>query len=443
MAGMERQRRRAANVWTGLLDRLAARWGFALGARRAPGAESVEAIVGDVPTTPEAPAARSEAASQVPPAQVHSFQRPVLVLNPRSGSAQAVREQLLEAAGRYGIQLDEAATPAGLVALARQAVADGADVLGVAGGDGSLAAVAAVAIEAELPFVCVPAGTRNHFAGDLGLDRADPAAAIEAFVAGPERRVDVATVGERLFLNNASIGIYAALVHEPSYRDDWLGAVSGVLESMLERDVLPVQVSFRDGSGNQWDQVLVLFVSNNPYPLTGLGGRPRLDAGMLEVSALRRTEGQELGRALEDLFYSRYQAGHGWARWTTTSLEVDAPSGRLEVGIDGEPAVFDTPVEFKIHAGALRVLLPPSRPASGQPSRSRSPAPRRRALAIASTLEGRVEQVTGLVRLGRLLGRVGEREFGPERDERGRPLAPRRPQRPHEPGAGPRPGERP
>jgi diacylglycerol kinase family enzyme len=443
MAGMEPQRRRAASVWIGLYDRLVARWRSRLGARRALGAEPVEAIVHDVPTTPAAPAARSEVASQVLRAQVHSFHRPVLVLNPRSGSAQVVRQQLLEAAGRYGIQLDEATTPAGLVALARQAVADGADVLGVAGGDGSLGAVAAVAIEAELPFVCVPAGTRNHFAGDLGLDRADPAAAIEAFVAGPERRVDVATVGERLFLNNASIGIYAALVHEPSYRDDWLAAVGGVLESMLERDVLPVQVSFRDGSGNQWDQVLVLFVSNNPYPLTGLGGRPRLDAGMLEVSALRRTEGQELGRALENLFYSRYQAGHGWARWTTTSLEVDAPSGRLEVGIDGEPAVFDTPVEFKIHAGALRVLLPPSRPASGQPSRSRSPAPRRRALAIAPTLEGRVEQVAGLVRLGRLLGRVGEREFGPERDELGRPLAPRRPQRPDEPGAGPRPGERP
>jgi diacylglycerol kinase family enzyme len=442
-AGMEPQRRRAANVWTGLFDRLVARWRFALGARRALGAEPVEAIVGDVPTTPEALAAHSEAASRLAPAQVHGFHRPVLVLNPRSGSAQAVREQLLEAAGRYGIQLDEAATPAGLVALARRAVADGADVLGVAGGDGSLAAVAAVAIESELPFVCVPAGTRNHFARDLGLDRVDPAAAIEAFVAGPERRVDVATVGERLFLNNASIGIYAALVHEPSYRDDWVEAVSGVLESMLERDALPVQVSFRDSSGNQWDQVLVLFVSNNAYPLTGLGDRPRLDAGMLEVSALRRTQGQELGRALEDLFYSRYQAGHGWARWTTTSLEVDAPSGRLEIGIDGEPAVFDTPVEFKIHAGALRVLLPPPRPASGQPARSKSPAPRRRVLAIASTFEGRVKQVAGLVRLGRLLGRVGEREFGPALDDRGRPLDPRHQDRPDEPGAGPRPDERP
>jgi diacylglycerol kinase family enzyme len=291
--------------------------------------------------------------------------------------------------------------------VARAAVADGADVLGVAGGDGSLAAVATVVIEAGLPFVCVPAGTRNHFARDLGLDRADPAAAIEAFVAGPERRVDVATVGERLFLNNASIGVYAALVHEPSYRDDRLGAVDGVLERMLERDVLPVRASFRDGSGNAWDQVLVLFVSNNAYPLSSLGGRPRLDAGLLEVSALRRTEGQELGHALENLFGGRYQAGEGWARWTTTSLEVDSPSGTLEVGIDGEPVVLDTPIEFGIHAGALRVLLPPPRPASGRPATPTSPAPRRRALDQA--------QAARLVRLWRLLGRVGEREFGPKR----------------------------
>jgi diacylglycerol kinase family enzyme len=441
MTGMEPQRR-AAPGWAGWFDRLVARWRFAPAVRRALGTKPVDAI-GDVPTTPEVAAARGEVAVQVPAAQVHGFHRPVLVLNPRSGSAQAVHAQLLEAAGRYGVQLREAATPAGLVALAREAVAEGADALGVAGGDGSLAAVAAVAIEAELPFVCVPAGTRNHFARDLGLDRADPAAAVEAFVAGPERRVDVATVGERLFLNNASIGVYAALVHEPSYRDDQLGAISSVLESMLQRDALPVQVSFRDGSGNHWHQVLVLFVSNNAYPLTGLGGRPRLDAGMLEVSALRRTEGQELGRALENLVYSRYQAGHGWARWATTRLEVDAPGGRLEVGIDGEPAVVDTPIEFRIHAGALRVLLPPSRPVSGQPSGSKSPPPRRRVLAIASTPEGRIQQLAGLVRLGRLLGRVGERRFGPERDEHGRAVAPRRQHRRNRPGTGPGPGERP
>jgi diacylglycerol kinase family enzyme len=402
---------------------------FVPAARQVLGAEPVEAV--GVEVTPEVAAARSEVAALVPVAQVHRFQRPVLVLNPRSGSVQAVREQLLETAGHYGVAVREAATPAELVTLARQAVADGADVLGVAGGDGSLAAVATVAIEAELPFVCVPAGTRNHFARDLGLDRADPAAAIEAFVAGPERHVDVATVGERLFLNNASIGVYAALVHEPSYRDDRLAAIGGMLESMLERDALPVHVSFRDGAGTAWDEGLVLFVSNNAYPLTDFGGRSRLDAGMLEVSALRRTQGQELGRALENLWDGRSQAGEGWAHWTTTSFEVDSPTGRLEVGIDGEPVVLDTPIEFKIHAGALRVLVPP--PTSGRPPVPNPVAPRRRALGIASTPEGRIEQVATLVRLGRLLGRVGEREFGPGPAQQGKPMPPRQ-RRPGGPG---------
>jgi diacylglycerol kinase family enzyme len=404
-------------------------------ARRTLGAEPADAAGGAL-ATPEVAAARGQVAAQVPAEQVRGFHRPVLVLNPLSGSVGALRGQLLEAAGRLGVEVREAATPAGLVALAREAVSDGADVLGVAGGDGSLAAVATVAIEAELPFVCVPAGTRNHFARDLGLDRADPAAAIEAFVAGPERRVDVARVGERLFLNNASVGVYAALVHEPGYRDDRLGALGGVLEGVLERDALPVRASFRDGSSNAWDQVLVLFVSNNAYPLSGFGGRPRLDAGMLEVSALRRTEGQELGRALENLANGGYGAGQGWARWTATSFEVQAPSGRLEVGIDGEAVVVGTPIQFSIHAGALRVLLPPARPAAGRPPKPKPPARRRRALGIASTPEGRVEQVAALLRLGRLLGRVGEREFGPVRDEPGRPAAPPRQRRPNGPGPG-------
>jgi diacylglycerol kinase family enzyme len=341
------------------------------------------------------PAARREVAAHVPAAQVRGFRRPVLVLNPRSGSVQVIRDRLLDAAGRHGVQVREAATPAELVGQARAAVADGADALGVAGGDGSLAAVAAVAIGAGLPFVCVPAGTRNHFARDLGLDRADPPAAVEAFVAGPERRVDVATVGGRLFLNNASVGVYAALVHEPGYRDDPLGAVDAVLEAMLERHVLPVRASFRDGAGNAWDQVLVLFVSNNAYPLAGLGGRPRLDAGTLEVAALRRGEQEPV-----------------WAHWTTTSLEVDAPGGTLEVGVDGEPVILDTPVEFKIHAGALRVLLPPPRPAAGRPAASASPAPRRR-LALDRA------QAQRLLRLWRLLDRIGHREFGPGRDRPG------------------------
>jgi len=405
--------------------------------RRVFGAQPADVLVGGVPLTPEVAAARRELASEVPEAHVHGFTKPVLVLNPRSGSVQAVRDELLEAAARYGVEVREVAAPDQLVACARDAISSGADALGVAGGDGSLAVVAALAIEAELPFVCVPAGTRNHFARDLGLDPADPAAAIEAFVAGPERRVDVATAGDRLFLNNASVGLYAALVHDPSYRHNWMEATRGVLEGMLERDALPVHVSFRDGSGKVWDHVLVLFVSNNAYPLSALGGRPRLDTGMLEVSALLRTEGQELGHALENLVIGRYDAGEGWARWITRSFEVDAPGGRLEMGVDGEAVVLDTPVRFRSRPGALRVLMPPVRPRSERPATAKASAPRRRVLSIAPTPEGRREQVAALMRLGRLLGQVGERQFGPERDEYGRPIASRKHRRPDRSGGWP------
>jgi hypothetical protein len=179
-----------------------------------------------------------------------------------------------------------------------------------------------VAIEAELPFVCVPADTRNHFAGDLGWDRADPAAAIEAFVAGPERRVDVATVGERLFLNNASIGINAALVHEPSYRDDWLGAVSGVLEDMLERDVLPVQVSFRDGSGNHWDQVLILFVFAAGHRGAAAVGR-RGDAGHAAMPQDQRERAVQQALTLGEVGANQGEAG------SEHRVQIHTPAPRL------------------------------------------------------------------------------------------------------------------
>jgi diacylglycerol kinase family enzyme len=106
-----------------------------------------------------------------------------------------------------------------MAALAQAAVASGADALGIAGGDGSLAIVPAAAAGYGLPFVCVPAGTRNHFALDVGVDRHDVVGALDAFTDGIESRVDVAEVNGRLFLNNVSLGIYGDAVRTPGYRD--------------------------------------------------------------------------------------------------------------------------------------------------------------------------------------------------------------------------------
>jgi diacylglycerol kinase family enzyme len=253
-----------------------------------------------------------------------------LVINPRSGRRDDV-EELREAAEALGVEthlLQQGEDPA---ELARKAP-DGP--LGIAGGDGSLARVAEVALERDVPFVVVPSGTFNHFARDVGLDRDDPAGALQAF-SGRETRIDVARVNDRLFLNNVSLGLYALLVHEQEDADRFprLRAIGMLLRSPRG---LGVTVDGRPAHAR------VLVVSNNAYKLDvfALGERDRLDDGSLQLSI-----------------------AHGWLprTWeqqTGAEFVVDARSGRLDAAVDGEPETLETPLEFKIRPGALRLLLP-------------------------------------------------------------------------------------
>jgi diacylglycerol kinase family enzyme len=284
---------------------------------------------------------------------------PWLLVNPRSGDGKAGRVGLVAAARGMGVGvhvLEAGDDPAG---LARAAVAGGADAVGVAGGDGSMGLVAAVAVEADVPFVCVPSGTRNHFAGDLGLDREDPLAALEAF-AGTERRVDVGVVGERVFVNNVSLGAYADLVADPRYRAGKLATAHAVLPASLRGERELLRVDLRDADGREHLDVLVLLVACNAYALHGV--RERMDGGLLQVSALRARTGAALaGLATRTLARGgRAPTGTGWAQWTTTALRVQAPLPQLPAGIDGEAATLPAPLEFRVLPRALRVLLPPS-----------------------------------------------------------------------------------
>jgi diacylglycerol kinase family enzyme len=284
---------------------------------------------------------------------------PWLVVNPRSGDGKAGRVGLVEAAKARGLRVHVLERGEDIVALAREAVTAGADAIGVAGGDGSLGLVARVAVEADVPFVCVPSGTRNHFAGDLGLDRGDPVAALDAFD-GPERRIDVGMVGERMFLNNVSLGAYADIVADPRYRAAKLATAHAVLPASLRGERERLQVDLRDAEGRQHRDVLVLLVASNRYELNGV--RERLDGGVLQVSALRARTGAALaGLATRALVGGgRVPRAHGWAQWTTTSLQISAPLAELPAGIDGEAVTLATPLEFRVLPGALRVLVPPA-----------------------------------------------------------------------------------
>ena len=159
--------------------------------------------------------------------------RPVLFYNPRVRGREGGPSRCPSEARSRGIEPIELAPGADLEVLVREAVADGADALAMAGGDGSQAIVAAVAAEHGLPYACVPAGTRNHFALDLGVDRDDVVGALDAFVDGGERVVDLADVNGRVFVNNVSLGLYAEAVQREGYRDAKLRTIMDTVPDAL------------------------------------------------------------------------------------------------------------------------------------------------------------------------------------------------------------------
>ncbi len=251
-----------------------------------------------------------------------------------------------------------------LPALVRAAVANGADALGMAGGDGSLAVVAAEAAAHGLPFVCIPAGTRNHFALDLGVDRRDVLGALEAFTDGVERRIDVADVNGRMFLNNVSLGIYGDAVRRPAYRDAKVRTLLETVEGVLGPSAHAPGLRLVDDAGREQTDLVVVLVSNNPYALDqplARGTRPALDTGRLGIViiGLPPHTPHPLGRS-----------------WSAPRLQVTAPT-RVPAGIDGEAADLGPPVEFTIRPAALRVRIS-SRHRGASPSARFPPARRQR-----------------------------------------------------------------
>ena len=268
-----------------------------------------------------------------------------LLINPRSGNGDPAPAELVVAAKARGIQthlLEEGDDPA------ERARASGAAILGIAGGDGSLGQIAAVALETDAAFVCIPFGTRNHFARDVGLDRDDPLGALAAFDDDAvERKVDVGKVGDRIFLNNISLGVYAGLVHRREHhrrRDETFARMRAIVQTARHRHRLRLRV---DGEESI---VRVALIGSNCYDidLFTLGERKCLDAGELQL----RTAAGWLPRQ--------------WDERVAASFTIELDGAHVRTAIDGEPVLLDSPLELATLPRALRVLLPGTLSSNGE-----------------------------------------------------------------------------
>jgi diacylglycerol kinase family enzyme len=245
--------------------------------------------------------------------------------------------------------------------LATEAAERGAETLGMAGGDGSLSAVAAVALEQDLPFVPVPFGTRNHFARDVGFDRDDPLAALAAFE-GRERSVDVGFVGDQLFLNNVSLGLYAAFVHDPERKTrNRLVAFLRMIPAALGRSRRPLSLSFEVEGRSEHHNALIVLVGNNDYrieSMSELGERQTLDEGLLHAYVVEAASRTTLVGLLLKAAIGKADDAEALAEWSAARFAVESGHPRIHAAVDGEPVVLNPPLEFEIRPRALRVRVP-------------------------------------------------------------------------------------
>jgi diacylglycerol kinase family enzyme len=349
-----------AAAWYGLLRRGAARvLGFAAGILALVtmlivlvnnGDHLVSAIVIVAGLALAVLAAKAAFSYHAPLPAAPAPKRAVLFYNPKSGGGKAERFQLAEEARGKGIEPIELTLGTDLEQLVRDTVADGADAVAMAGGDGSQAVVAMVAAEHDLPYACIPAGTRNHFALDLGVDRDDVVGALEAFVDGGERRVDLAEVNGRVFVNNVSLGLYAEAVQQEGYREAKLRTILDTVPEVLGPDGEGLDLRWRGPGGHEHSSGAAILVSNNRYRLgraVGSGTRPRIDDGLLGVTVASTPTGRGGRGRLPQ---------RPWREWSTPEFEVDA-DGPIAAGIDGEAVSLNPPLHFRIRAGVLRVRI--------------------------------------------------------------------------------------
>jgi diacylglycerol kinase family enzyme len=256
-----------------------------------------------------------------------------------------------------------------LVALAKRAVEEGHPVIVAGGGDGTLSTVAAMLARTGSALGVLPLGTLNHFAKDLGLPLELDAAA-RVIAANHQARVDVGEVNGRYFINNSSLGLYPTLVIHREIqrrrlgRSKWHALFWATLTVLRRHPMLDVRLCLEDAVEDR--RTPLVFIGNNDYSIEGfdIGRRERLDSGALSIYLTRRSGRRGLiGLALRALFGTLHQT-RDFEALRAQTVGIETRHKHPAVAIDGEVAILESPLEYRVHPGALRVVVPAPEPAA-------------------------------------------------------------------------------
>lgn len=292
-----------------------------------------------------------------------SFKNPYLIINPKSGDGRAIKANIPARAKKLGIKVVVTKKSDNITQLAQNALKNGADVLGVSGGDGTIGAVATVAIEHNLPLVVLPGGTRCHFARDTGLDPKKIVDSLACFN-GVEVRIDVGSINGRIFLNNASLGLYADIINNDQYREHKIATTRSTLQKLFEEQK-QYSLSFDDDKGTRIKRVVQVLIGVNAYKTMNvfeLGHRTSLTGQTLQVTAITQLTRTLLTSFMKTIALNKdFIANNAESirQWETQSIKINAPTKSIVVGVDGEREEYATPVTIKVLPGALRLMTLP------------------------------------------------------------------------------------
>lgn len=247
--------------------------------------------------------------------------------------------------------------------LVREIAGGNCPMLVVGGGDGSLNAAAGALAGSETALGILPMGTLNHFAKALGIPR-DLHGAAGVIAAGVVRNVDVGEMNGKVFLNNASLGLYPSVVRlrtgmqERLGRSKWSAFVVAVWRSLLHYRSIPVRVKVNDEEHQC--RTPFVFVGNNVYDMEGFeaGNRATLEGGKLCLYMAQRSTPWSLIRLALRALAGRLQQADDVKVLTAESFRIETPRRRGMVGVDGELVRTEAPLECRIRPRALRVLAP-------------------------------------------------------------------------------------